>query len=297
MQQTPDIRPQLQDSGPSGPDGPAPKDHRYRVQSLGRALDLLDLIAGQGTKGARLTDLARNLSISKAATHAMLQTLLSRDFVANVTVGPGRRYRLGLALADLGDQAIKNFSLADIAHPVLRDLTEAVGCTSRVAILNDGYAVVIGQADAPGAVRVDAALGQREMAHSSAVGKALLAALPAAQARAIAARSDLPQRTPHTITDVDALMDELDRVARRGYAIDDEEDSEGVFCVGTCIFDRSGAAAGAISFSSIKHASLASRLDGYIATLVELADRLSAQLGGPSGQDAWHLRCVDNSSQ
>jgi len=281
----------------TSPPPPGRKDDRYRVQSLGRALDLLELIAERGNAGARLTDLANGLSISKAATHAMLQTLLSRDFITDIEGGPGRRYRLGLALVRLGDQAIRNISLAEIALPVLRELTEAVGCTSRVAILDDGFAVVIGRVDAPGAVRVDAALGHREMAHSSAVGKALLAALAPVQARAIAERSTLTQRTSHTITDIDLLMDELGRIARRGYAIDDEEDSEGVFCVGTCIFDRSGAAVGAISFSSIKHASLDSHLPGFIATLVDFADHISLQLGGSTGNEAWRMRCTKNTQE
>jgi len=269
-------------------------DVRYRVQSLGRALDLLDLIAVHGTEGARLSDLARSLFISKAATHAMLQTLLSRDFIADINRGAGRRYRLGMALAHLGDRAISNISLADIATPVLRELTEKLDCTSRVAVLDGGFAVVIGRADAPGAIRFDAALGRHELPHSSAVGKALLAALPSEQARAIIEPMELTQRTPHTITSINRLMEELHQIRERGYAIDDEEDCEGVLCVGTCVFDRSGAAAGAISFSSIKHGNLESRLKGYSATLIEFADRISHQLGGVSGEIAWRRRVSES---
>lgn len=265
-------------------------DPRYRVQSLGRALDLLDLIARHGKDGARLSDLARALSLSKAATHALLQTLLARDFIADTDHGSARRYRLGLALAHLGDQAIGNFSLADIAIPVLRELTEAVGRTSRVAVLDDGYAVVIGRVDAPGTIRFDAALGRRELPHSSAVGKALLAALPAAEARAIVQRVGLASRTPRTITSVGPLMEELKRTVRRGYAIDDEEDTEGVVCVGACIFDRTGAAAGAISVTFLKHGSLEGRLEGLAATVIRFADRISRELGGPSVSEVWSLQ-------
>ncbi len=269
---------------------PDKNDVRYRVQSLGRAIDLLDLIAERGMDGARLSDLARSLSISKAATHAMLQTLLARDFIADSNRGAGRRYRLGMALAHLGDQAISNISLADIAVPVLRELTEKLDCTSRVAVLDGGFAVVVGRADAPGAIRFDAALGRHELPHSSAVGKALLAALPPAQARAIIEPIELTQRTPHTITAIEALMEELQKIRQRGYAIDDEEDYEGVFCLGTCVFDRSGTAVGAISFSSIKHGNLDSRLKEHTATLIQFADRISHQMGGPPGEIAWRLQ-------
>jgi len=76
---------------------------RYRVQSLGRALDLLELIAARGKDGARLTDLARALDMSKAAVYALLQTLLARGFLSDTGEGPNRRYRLGNSLARLGD--------------------------------------------------------------------------------------------------------------------------------------------------------------------------------------------------
>ena len=152
---------------------------------------------------------------SKAATYAILQTLLAHRFVADFGAGANRRYRLGLSLARLGDLAVGNIALADIALPVLRELTAESGLTSRVAILDEGYAVVVGRIDAPGAVRFDAALGRRELPHCSAVGKALLAARPAEDARAILRKIGLPRRTPKTITSLTAPMaTRRDRSAR-----------------------------------------------------------------------------------
>src|SRR4029077_1695144 len=198
---------------------------------LGRALDLLELIAARGREGARLTDLALGQGLSKAATYAILQTLLAHGFVADAGAGANRRYRLGLSLARLGDLAVGNIALADIALPVLRELTAEIGLTSRVAILDEGYAGVVVRIDARGAVGFDSALGRRDLPHCSAVGKALLAARPAEDAKAILSRGHLPVRTPHTITDIASLMAELSQTAQRGYAVDDEEDTEGVACV------------------------------------------------------------------
>src|SRR5256885_14477711 len=62
-------------------------DERYRVQSLGRALDLVELIANRGKDGARLTDLARELGMSKAAVYALLQTLLAHGFLSDFSEG------------------------------------------------------------------------------------------------------------------------------------------------------------------------------------------------------------------
>ncbi len=255
-------------------------DERYRVQSVGRALDLLELVANQGREGARLTDLARDLSLSKAAAYAILQTLLAHGFIVDFGEGSNRRYRLGMMLARLGDLAVANTVLTDVALPELRQLTAETGMTSRVAILDDGHAVVIGRVDAPGAVRFDAALGRRELPHCSAVGKAMLAALPAAEAEHILNQFELVQRTPHTITEVSVLMQQLADVAERGWAVDDEEDTEGVACIGACVLDRNGRPAGAISVTSLKQRDWSSRKEEIAAKVKQCAARISAQLSG-----------------
>ncbi len=263
----------------------ASADDRYRVQSLGRALDLLDHIAQRGREGGRLSDLARELSLSKAACYAMLQTLIAHGFVADKGKGTARRYKLGMALARLGEQTIDSIALPDIAVPVLRDLTAEVNLTSRVAVFDDGYAVVVGRIDAPGAIRFDAALGRRELPHCTAVGKALLASLEPEEAMEILHRTGLPRRTPHTITKATSLMKELARIKHCGYAIDDEEDTEGVQCIGACVFDRSGRAAGAISVTGLKQRSRDGDLERVAKSVIRHADRISQELGGLTAAD------------
>jgi IclR family acetate operon transcriptional repressor len=254
-------------------------DERYRVQSLGRALDLIELIANRGKDGARLTDLARELSMSKAAVYALLQTLLARGFLSDVSEGANRRYRLGLSLARLGDMAVANIAIADVAMPELRKLTGDLGMTSRLAILDDGYAVVVGRVDAPGSIRFDAALGRREMPHCSAVGKALLAAMPREEAQAILERTPLPKRTPRTVTTVPQLMKELAISRERGYAIDDEEDTEGVACIGSCVYSRGGNVAGAISVTGLKPRDWRNRIGELSDRVRQCALSVSQQLG------------------
>jgi len=263
-------------------------DERYRVQSVGRALDLLELVANQGRDGARLTDLARDLSLSKAAAYAILQTLLAHGFVVDFGEGSNRRYRLGMMLARLGDLAVANTVLTDVALPELRQLTAELGMTSRVAILDDGHAVVIGRCDAPGAIRFDAALGRRELPHCSAVGKAMLAALPPSEAEAILNQFELPQRTPHTITDLPSLMRQLTEVGELGFAVDDEEDTEGVACIGACILDRNGRPAGAVSVTSLKQRDWVARKQDIAAKVIACANRISNQISGRTGSQHWN---------
>jgi IclR family acetate operon transcriptional repressor len=256
-----------------------PAGERYRVQSLGRALDLMELIAGRGRDGARLTDLARALGMSKAAVYALLQTLLARGFLSDTGEGANRRYRLGLSLARLGDLAVANTGLAEIAMPELRKLTADLGMTARLAVLEDGCAVVVGRVDAPGTIRFEAALGRRELPHCSAVGKALLSAMLPEEAQRILERGPLPKRTARTITAVPALMQELALSRQRGYAVDDGEDNDGVACIGACVFDRNGGVAGAISVTGLKPRDWGERLAERGARVRRSARAVSGQLG------------------
>jgi IclR family acetate operon transcriptional repressor len=257
---------------------------RYRVKSLGRALDLLEHVAAGGAEGVRLADLARGIDGSKAAAYAVLQTLLAHGYVRDVGQGPSRRYRLGLSLARLGDLAVRNVGFVELALPVLRRLTDEHGLTSRAAIPDDGYAVVIARVDAPGSVRFDAALGRRELPHCTAVGKALLSVLPAERARAILRRLGLPRRTPKTLATMTALLGDLRRTAARGYAIDDEEDTEGVACVGACVRDRAGIAIGAISVTGLKPRDWKERQKVLGAAVMAAAADITLGLGGgPDG--------------
>lgn len=265
-------------------------DERYRVQSVGRAMDLLERIAESRKEGARLTDLARDVGISKPAAFSILATLLSRKLVVDFGRGMTRRYRLGLELLRLGDLAASNTGLADIAQPVLRSLTQEVGLTSRVAIMDDGFALVVGRVDAPGAIRFEAALGQREMPHCTGVGKVLLAAMPRAEALANVRRVGHAARTPRTLKTLRALSADLDRITQRHYAIDNEEDREGIICVAAAIFGHDGRAAGAISVTTLKQLLPLSVVPSVAEPLLRHADQISKALGGITTAQAWASR-------
>jgi IclR family transcriptional regulator, acetate operon repressor len=262
-------------------------EDRYRVQSVERAFVLLEALAEAGPEGMILSDLARLLGISKSSAYAILQTLLAGGFVADSGSGMSRRYRLGMALARLGDVVVSQIALRDVAMTVMRELTRETGLTSRVAVLDEPYAVVIARVDAPhSTVRFTANLGKREHLHCSAVGKAMLAALPEQTVHEILSAAGLPEKTTHTITEAAALHAELESVARRGYAIDDEEDNVGVFCVGSAIFDHSAHCVGAVSITGLKLDLPAWRAEQLGQTVRDHAERISTLLGAPVRAEA-----------
>ena len=148
------------DEKSSGPEG----DERYRVRSVERALDVLETLAEADSVGLRLAELSRRLDTSKSTVLAVLRTLTARGYVAELGEGRERRYRLGLTLARLGDQALGQVDLLEVALPSLQAMTEETGWTSRVGVLDDAYAVMLGRVDGPGIVRFQSNLARREAA-------------------------------------------------------------------------------------------------------------------------------------
>ena len=252
---------------------------RYRLQSVERALDALELLSVAGPGGRTLTEIADQIGVSKSSAFALLQTLIARGFAADSGVRLSRRYRLGMELAKLGDAAQSQSPLVNVAMPVLRSLTDLTGMTARLVIPDGPYAVVAASVDAPDTVRVVGNLKKRDYRHCTSAGKALLAAMPPDRARALAVEAGLPARTSRTITDPDVLLRDLDVSAARGYTIDDEEDTDGVFCVGAPVYDRTGCVA-AISGTGLKLSRPAQRIDELGRTIRDAADKISVALGG-----------------
>jgi IclR family acetate operon transcriptional repressor len=255
-------------------------DDRYRVHSVERALELLTTLAGAGGEGMTLSDLGRSLEVSKSSAYAVLQTLLAHGFVADSGEGMGRRYRLGMTLARLGDAVTSQIALRDVAVPVLRSLTSETGLTSRVAVFDEPHAVVIASVDAANsAIQFASNLYKRELMHSSAVGKSMLATLDEGHVRSLLRQAGMPRKTAHTITEVDEMLLDLDRVAGQGYALDDEEDVDGVFCVASVVLDHTGGCAGAISVTGLRLDLPDSRLHELGIATREHARRVSGLLG------------------
>jgi IclR family transcriptional regulator, acetate operon repressor len=165
-----------------------------------------------------------------------------------------------------------------LAAPVLRELHAEVGHTVHFAMLSDDEAVYLEKLVDPGLpYQFASRVGGRIALHCTAIGKALLADMPAIP------RLELPRRTASTITSADELRSELSRVRARGFAIDDEENERNIRCVGAAVRDHSGAATHAISVSAW---TVELSLDDALALgprVVTAADAVSRALGAPPG--------------
>jgi IclR family acetate operon transcriptional repressor len=195
------------------------------VQSLERAFQLLELMAEAGGEVA-LSRLARDSGMPLSSIHRLVRTLVTRGYVRQL---PSRRYVLGPRLIHLGEIASR--ALGTWARPHLSRLVDAIGETANLAMLDGDLVVYASQVPSRHSMRMFTEVGRRVHLHCTGVGKVILAGLADDDVRGLLARAGTPAQTPRTLTDPDAILDHLHRVAAQGYAIDDGEQELGVRCV------------------------------------------------------------------
>lgn len=260
--------------------GSAVERERYSVRSVQRALRLIDIVASGPPVGLSLTALAEQLGASKSTVLASARTLVAQGFLR--ATEPGPHYKLGTALIRYGDLAAQQSPVGEVCRDIVREASAATGMTARLALAESGYPVCVERVDGPGMIRFHAPLGRREPPHATAAGKSLLAMLDEARLAQICEETGLRRHTSHTITDTAALRADLAAVRRRGYAIDDEEEIDGVFCVGAPFFGYDGECAGAISVTGIKQDLPDWKVAELGRLMRRLADDASRLLGGPT---------------
>ena len=195
--------------------------------------------------GAGVSELASHLSLPKSTAHSYLSTLEQEEFV----VKEEGVYHVGIRFLEYGAHARGRRKIYGIAKPEVDRMAEETGNFASLLIEEHGRGVYIHRSEGSRAVQVNEHVGARVHLHSTALGKAILAHLPERRVDEILDRHGLPPVTPNTITDRDELEEELGRIRDRGFSIDDEEQVEGLRCVGAPILSTEGRALGAISVS------------------------------------------------
>lgn len=216
-------------------------------RSLAKALSLIEALASS-PRPLTAVQLSHSLKITRPTIYRILKTLAQHGFVAREEDGPF--YRLSFKLLDLGHRVLERTDLLEAARPVLRKLGEHCRETVHLAIPEDGRMVYLDKLEGSGPFCTHSRLGRSVPMHCTALGKAVLAFLPSQKTQALLVRPGMARYTPRTIVAMPAMLRELARVRRQGYAIDDVEFEDGVRCVAAPVFDHRGTPIAAISVSA-----------------------------------------------
>lgn len=256
-----------------------PRRSGRTIQSIERALDLLDILAGANSEMA-LHEIAAQAGLNNSTCHHLLATLVKRGYVGRNR--RARSYFLGSRITELSQSRLKQFSLTEVAMAELRQLNQLTGESVHLAVLQ-GYALVtLAKLDSRLPVRVGSdEVGKANASHATATGKAILAWLPEPEIARVIANNGLPRFTEKTIGTIVGLMEELRLTRRNGYAIDNEEFQPGVVCIGAAIRDHAGAVIGSVSCSMPLMRAKGKLREKVKAAVKQSAAAISERLGSP----------------
>jgi DNA-binding IclR family transcriptional regulator len=225
-----------------------------------------------------VNEIARRVGLHKSTVSRILSTLEDQDLVERD--GGSGRFRLGVGIISLAGPMLANMNVRRVARPRLEELTLQVDETTGLAVWSRGETVIVEQVSAPNPVKHTIPIGTRYQAHSGSSGKVFLAYAPAEEVQEVLDRG-LPHVTERTITDLRRLSEELERVRRLGYAVNDGESAIEEVGIAAPVRDHRDRVVAALLLSAPRYRTPPERIEQLGPLVAEAAADVSARLGGP----------------
>jgi len=204
----------------------------YAAPSVRKAFDILYTIAESKT-GLSISELSRALKIGKSTVHGI--TLALEDIGAIMRDPSTKRYKLGISIIELARWAYTHVDLREIARPSMVKLMEKVQETVFLGVLNKDNVTVLDIVESEHAVKITSTIGQTNPILGGVHGKAILGGMEEERIKSIIRSKGLKNYTENSITDTQKFLEEIRKIKKQGYAIDDEEYISGSYAVGSPI--------------------------------------------------------------
>lgn len=267
---------------PTEPDAPksvgAPQSGRERtggIQSVDRALQILDILARRG--GAGVSELAEEMGIHKSTAFRLLSALETRGMVQQSS--SRGKYQVGVGVLRLASSMSRRMSIVQQARPTLERLADELAETVNLAVRRSKYAVNIDQAMGPSPLATHDWIGNLTPLHATASGKILIAYLRVEERDLLLGPGPLPRHTAATLVARDALEEELQQVRATGLARTHGELEVGLNAVAVAVRDYRDEVVGSISVSGPALRFEPTGSAGLAATVLTASDEVSARLG------------------
>jgi IclR family acetate operon transcriptional repressor len=254
-----------------------PRDGDGTVQSLTRALQLLELLAGDD-EGYRLVDIAARSGLSSSTAHRLLTTLEQRQFVQFDR--ETSLWYIGVRCFSVGAAFARRRRISRLALPVMRRLRDSCNESVNLGIADLGDIVFVTQVESREVMRAIGKPGYRAPLHGTAMGQAILAAMAEDDVLQYLRTYGLPKLTSNTIARASRLHETLGEVRRVGYAVDDEQNVVGLRCVAAAIHDEHGQPFGAVSLVGPTQRVRSADFEHIGAAVRAAADEITAAYGG-----------------
>lgn len=200
-----------------------------------RALDVLLAFADE--PAMTVPRLAERMEMTRSTAYRFVRGLRRRGFLDGT---PDGRYRLGPRILQLARVARAQLTILEMAHPIMRELSERTGETALLTVAVDGQALAIEQIAAPQPIKLTFEVGTARPLHAGASAKVLLAYLGESERERILAAGGFDRRTANTVTDPEQLRQQLVAIRAQGYAVSREEYEKDVCAIAAPVFGPTG---------------------------------------------------------
>jgi len=247
------------------------------AQTVERAIEALEYVSASPRT---LGEVANLLGVHRSTALRLLQTLTDGGLTRR---RPDGRYGVGYRLVGLAQRAKEQFDLQALAHPHLASLTGICGFTTHLAALDGVHIVYVDKVEPAGSVRLYSQIGKPVPLHTASAAKAVLANLPRERTLELLDGWTYTRYTATTITSQNALLDELDRTQKRGWAVDDGEFEDFVNCIAYPIREETGRVIGAVSITALRAISDLTKMKILLPDLLRTSEAISRELGWVQG--------------
>jgi len=248
----------------------------YAIESLQRGLQVLSLFSRE-TPALSLTEIKEAAQLNKSTAFRIVATLEAANYLDRDP--ETKRYRPGLKVLRLGFTAISSLEFRQVARPYLQKLSQDINESVSLSVLDGMDVVYVDRVRKQQIVGVVLGLGSRIPAQCGSMGKVMLAYLPVEELKKRLTTPWLPC-TPNTVANEEELQVELERVRRKGYALNDEELEIGLRAVAAPIWDHTNEVVAAINATgSVRTISRERMVNELAPKVLETAAQISQALG------------------
>lgn len=241
-------------------------------KSFGKLFVLLELVA-RSQAGLSGKELAEAAEIPQSTTFRILKFLTGKGYLRS----DKGIYTLGLGFVRLGNVAYMQNPLIKVSRPLLTELSLQTQETAHLATLQHGKIIYVDKVEGSRLIRMGSLIGKSGPLHCTSVGKVILAFQEEKTQEKLLEQIDYKAFTQHTITGADALRKELKQIRTQGYAIDNCEHEDWIFCIAAPIFNGSGECVAGISLSGAEMY-MQNRRQQLAGLLLAAARQISAEL-------------------
>ena len=250
--------------------------------AISKATSIVEAIANNPVP-ANIADLATRLGMPRQTVHRILIQLCDVGLVTRDTAR--QRYFIGARLRALSLATLVHAHVDSAANLILRGLVDEVHETCNIGMLDGDEVVYLNRVECDWPLRVQLRPGSRVPAYCTAIGKLLLAHLPAPDRQRLLEATPLRRLTPHTRTTMSALNAELREIAKRGYSVNDQEDTLGLVAVAVPIVDSRGRVVAGLALHALEARMPLAQALKQLPRLRRIAAKLSPVLFDSDAED------------